>query len=200
MRRRICLAGAAVAAASLIVSVGIALAASTTAKTKKVKPIGLHCTLNISTEASSDSNTVDQPPQQGTTYHQYGPGSCRTKGFGGGVDIDTFTIPDSGDMVGTYVQYFHAGSIKGSFDLTPNQDTVISSSSFAAQSWTGTFNVTGGTGMYQGIKMYKVKHHPVVPGVINCTSPDSVHLTCTDSVRVMMVKTFTLVAQPTTTT
>lgn len=176
MRRRSWFAVAAVMATSLAVGVGMAVAASPKASST-VKPTVLKCKISLTTTPPSGSNTVSQPSSQGS---QYGPVHCPKAGFGGGIEKDSFTVPDSGDTVGTYTQYFHAGTVSGSFDLTPTEGPPISSSNFDAQSWTGTLTVTGGTGVYNGIKGKKGS------GVFNCTSPDSVHLTCTEKVKVKM--------------
>jgi hypothetical protein len=175
--RRICLAVAAVAASALAVGAEIASAAGTSAaKPKKPKPSVLRCHISMSTTPPEGSNTVDQPPSEGK---QYGPASCPTKSFGHGVESDTFTVPDSGDTVGKYVQYFHNGSVTGTFDLTPNNDSGLSDQTFTSESWTGTVTVTGGTGAFTDIKGKKA-------GVMTCTSTDSVHLTCTEKVKVLI--------------
>lgn len=156
----------------------MALAAST--KKPAVKPITLKCSISMTTEPPSGSASVDQPPAQGS---QYGPLHCPTKSFGPGIISDSFTVPDSGDTVGTYVQYFNAGSIKGAFDLTPDEGAPISDTNFSSQTWTGTVTVTGGTGIYKGIKGKKGT------GTMSCSSPDSVHVTCTEHVKVTMPTT-----------
>jgi hypothetical protein len=181
VRRRICLVGAAMALASLVAGVGLAAAAG---GTKPVKPTVLRCSMSMSTQPPAGSNSVDQPASQGV---QYGPSHCPKKGFGPGIIADSFTVPDSGDTVGTYVQYFHAGTIAGKFDLTPNEGAPVSDTTFQSQSWTGTIKVTGGTGVYTGIKSVKGKKGV---GVLNCTSPDSVHLTCTEKAKVTLPATF----------
>jgi hypothetical protein len=172
VRRRIWFALTAVMAASLVVGVGMALAASS------VKPTVLKCRILMTTTPPSGSNTVSQPSSQGS---QYGPIRCPTAGFGGGIVQDSFTVPDSGDTVGTYTQYFKTGSVKGAFVLTPTESAPISTTNFDSQSWTGTVTVTGGTGVYTGIKGIKGKKNL---GVLNCTSPDSVHITCAEKVKV----------------
>jgi hypothetical protein len=96
---------------------------------------------------------------------------------------DSFTVPESGDTVGTYYQYFRAGTVYGEFDLTPLPGTGISGTSFQSQSWTGTVTVTGGTGIYNGITRVKGKQGV---GTMNCTSPDSVHVTCTERIKVVL--------------
>jgi hypothetical protein len=182
VRRRIYLVGTVIATASLVIGAGIATAASST-KTVKVKPIVLKCNISMATEAAAGSSSVDPTATQG---NQYGPTHCPTKGFGAGMIADSFTVPDSGDTVGTYVEYFKAGSVTGAFDLTPNESPPLTDTTFSSQSWTGTITVMDGTGVYKGIKTYKAKHKPATPGVLNCTSPDSVHLTCTEKIKVTM--------------
>jgi hypothetical protein len=180
VRRRIWFALTVVTAASLVVGVGMALAASPKKASAKspTKPITLRCKVSLTTEPAAGSNTVDQGASQGS---QYGPTHCSRSAFGGGVEAASFTVADSGDTVGTYTQYFGAGTIKGAFDLTPGESPPPSSgSTFQSQTWTGTLTVTGGTGVYKGIKGKKNS------GVMNCSSADSVHLTCTEKVKVTM--------------
>lgn len=179
MKRRIWCALTAVMAASLVLGVGMAVAS---APKGKVNAITLRCKVSLTTEPPADSNTVNQPTSQGS---QYGAIHCAPPAtFGGGIEGDSFTVPDSGDTVGSYQQYFGAGSIKGTFDLTPSESSGISVTSFEAQDWTGTLKVTGGTGVYKGIKpAFKGKKGI---GTFNCTSPDSVHLTCTEKIKVQL--------------
>lgn len=181
MRRRVGFAGVAVAAVSLIVGVGFAFAASHKhhkhAKPAKPRPELLHCASTPTTVPPAGQANVDQPPDGG---NQYGSVTCSTTGFGTGIMGDTFTIPDSGDMVGVYQQYFDAGSIKGTFDLSPGEGQPIGSDTFASQSWEGQVTVTGGTGVYQGVKGKNNK------GTMSCNSPDSVHMTCTENVTIMI--------------
>ena len=157
----------------------MAFAASpkTTSGKKAIKPTTLNCSVSLTTEPPAGSNTVDQPASQGSMY---GPIHCPKTGFGGGVEGVSFTVPDSGDTVGTYTQYFNAGTIKGAFDWTPTESPPISGTTFSSQAWTGTVTVTGGTGVYKGIKGTKTA------GVMNCSSDDSVHVTCTEKVKVKL--------------
>jgi hypothetical protein len=186
--RRIWFAVTAVMAASLAVGVGMAAGASPKASSKPaIKPITLHCKVSMTTTPPADSNVVDQPAAQGS---QYGPNHCATKGFGSGMISDSFTVPDSGDTVGTYTQFFHGGTITGAFDLTPSESSGLSQTGFTSESWTGTITVTGGTGLYKGI--VGKKHS----GTINCTSPDTVHLACTEKIKVTMKDTNTLTSTP----
>jgi hypothetical protein len=161
----------AVVAASLGVGAGMAGAAAP-------KAMKLTCHLSLTTEPPPGSNTVNQPTSQGA---QFGAFNCGAPGFGRGVMGDAFTVPDSGDTVGKYAQYFKAGSIRGSFDITPQEAGGISSTSFSSQTWVGTIKITGGTGVFGLVKQQKGT------GVMKCTSPDSVHLSCTEKIKLTSI-------------
>lgn len=168
MRSRISLVVAAISVCALFaVGAGMALAAS-------AKPSVLRCKMYLTVAPGAGSAQVDQPPSSG---RQYGPAKCGNAGFGSGIEADKFTVPISGDLVGTYYQYFNTGTVHGRFDLVPQESTSLTSSSFTSESFKGTVNVAGGTGTLKGVKDRK-------PGVMKCTSPDTVHLTCTETVKV----------------
>jgi hypothetical protein len=184
VRRRIWFALTSVTAASLAIGVGMAGAASrNAANNSTVKATTLHCKVSLTTEPPPGSNSVNQPASQGS---QYGPIHCSPSALGPGIEADSFTVPDSGDTVGTYTQYFKAGTIRGSFDLTPQESGPVSSTSFSSQAWEGTLTVTGGTGIYQGIRRLSGRKHI---GTLSCSSSDSVHLACIEKVRVTMPPT-----------
>lgn len=167
MIRRICLVGTAIAVVPF--AVGISVAGAATA----AKPTVLKCHISLGTVPPPGSPAVDQPPANGA---QYGTVHCGGSSFGWGVEKDAFNVPDSGDTVGTYAQYFSGGSIRGKFDLTPNNDSnTLSSTSFTSEAWVGTVTVTGGTGTLAKAAGKK--------GVLKCTSGDSVHLTCTEKLK-----------------
>jgi hypothetical protein len=156
-------------ASSLAIGVGIALAVAP-------KATKLTCHLSLTTEPPHGSNTVSQPASQGS---QYGPIHCG-RATGGGVTGDSFTVPDSGDTVGTFTQYFDAGTIRGTFNIAPQEAGPVSVNSFESQTWLRTMKIFGGTGAFKGIKSLR-------GGVLKCTSPDSVHLACTEKLRVVGV-------------
>lgn len=176
MRRRISLVVAISVCALFGAGAGMALAAPTKSvkPVKSLKPVVLRCRVYMSTVPPSNSAQVDQPPSSG---RQYGPAVCPAKGLGSGVEAAKFTVPISGDLVGTYYQYFSTGTLRGKFDLVPQEASGLSSTSFTSESFKGTVSVTGGTGTLKGTKSKKA-------GVMTCMSPDSVHLTCTDTVKV----------------
>lgn len=172
MRSRTWLAMTVVMAASLAGSAGVALAAGSKTAATSIK---LNCKVELVASPAEGTNVVDQPPSGGA---QYGPVNCHpfgAAGFGRGTVATKFTVPDSGDTVGKYTEYFRAGTVKGAFDLTP-QEADFSATSFTSQSWQGTVKVVSGTGIYTGIKGKKV-------GKLNCTSTDSVHLHCVEKVK-----------------
>jgi hypothetical protein len=174
VRSRIGFAVTAIAAASLAVGVGIATAANGATVLK--------CHMSLSVTPPQGSASVDQPPAQGT---QYGPLHCRTSSFGAGIEQLSFNVPDTGDMVGKYAQYFGDGSVRGTFDLAPQEGSGnLNPNNFESQSWIGTLKVTGGTGAFKGIAGVKGRKGL---GVFKCNSPDSVHLTCTEKVRLSAI-------------
>jgi hypothetical protein len=168
VRGRIWFATAAVVAGSLAVGVGMAGAAAAPQAQKLV------CHVSLTTQPPPGSNTVTQPASQGS---QYGRLNCGKPRFGHGVVGDSFTVPDSGDTVGKYTQYFNAGSVSGTFDLTPQQaGSPTDTNSFESQAWAGTIKITRGTGVYGLIKEKSA-------GEMKCTSVDSVHLSCVEKIK-----------------
>jgi hypothetical protein len=174
VRRRIWFALTAVAAASIAISAGMAGAAgATTGSAAAANAFKMHCKMSLATVPPKDSNVVDQPSEQGS---QYGPVHCgQPLLFGGGIAADRFTVPDNGDIVGTFTQYFKSGSVSGRFDLSP-QEADFSATNFEGQSWEGPVKVVRGTGLYKGIKGKRA-------GTLSCTSDDSVHLSCVEKVK-----------------
>ena len=174
MKRPICLAGAVLAAVPFAVGIGVpaAFAKPAAGKTPGSPPAAavLKCQITLSTVPPPGSASVDQPPSGGLMYGQV---HCPTKSFGGGVEAVSFKVPDSGDTVGSYSQYFGEGSVHGKFDLTPEEGSGnLSSSSFASSSWAGTVTLTGGTGTLAKANGKK--------GTLKCQSGDTVHLRCTE--------------------
>jgi hypothetical protein len=169
-----CLVGTAIAVVPFAVGISVATAASkSTAHKPAAKVVVLKCHMSLGTVPPPGSASVDQPPSGGS---QYGTVHCGGASFGFGVEKNTFTVPDSGDTVGKYVQYFGAASIRGRFDLSPTEEPGdLSTTNFTSESWTGTVTVTGGTGALAKASGKK--------GVLKCTSGDSVHLTCTEKLK-----------------
>jgi len=171
VKRRICLVGTALAVVSLVVAISVNAAGAKTAKKPASKGIVVKCHLSLGTVPPAGQSSVEQPPSNGTLY---GPARCSQ--LGSGIEQANFKVPDSGDTVGKYWQYFGNGSIHGKFDLTPSEGFgALSSSSFSNEAWTGTVTVTGGTGAFAKAAGKK--------GTMKCTSGDTVHLTCTEKIK-----------------
>jgi hypothetical protein len=169
--RRVCLVGAALAAVPLAVGISVSAAGAKTASKPAPKAIVVNCHISLSTVPPPGSPAVEQPPSQGTLY---GPARCSQ--LGSGIEQANFKVPDSGDTVGKYWQYFGNGSFHGKFDLTPTEGSgALSSTSFSNETWVGTVTVTGGTGAFAGAKGKK--------GTMKCTSGDTVHLICTEKIK-----------------
>ena len=159
MKRQIYLAGAATAASSLVLAVAFVPAAIS----KPKRAPGLTCHVSIGVSVPVGSTQVVVPADQGSMY-----GSVRCKQFGAGLQSATFSVVNSGDTVGRYVDYFDTGTIRGAFDLTPQEGTFGGNP--ASASYLGTLTIKGGTGAYVGIKG---------KGTSTCASADGVHMTCT---------------------
>jgi hypothetical protein len=169
VKRRICLALTALAAVAVAVGISVNAAGAKTAPPSKT--ILVKCHISLGTVPPAGSPTVDQPPEKGTAY---GPARCNL--LGSGVMQLNFKVPDSGDTVGKYWQYFNNGTVHGSFDLSPTEaNGALSSSSFSNEAWEGKITVTGGTGAFSGVAAKK--------GTMKCTSGDTVHLTCTEKIK-----------------
>ena len=173
MKRRICLAGTALAVVPFAIGMSVATAATKSTTKSATQAMVVKCHLAVSTVPPAGAAAVDQPPSQGD---QYGTVHCAGASFGWGVQKDSFKVPDSGDTVGSYAQYFGGGSIHGKFDLSPSEASGdLTGAGFASESWTGTVTVTGGTGTLAKASGKK--------GTMKCTSDDSVHLTCTERLK-----------------
>jgi hypothetical protein len=166
--RRICLIGATVAAGALALSVGPAVAAkSKSHKTPPPKPtpVTAACKLNVNLVAATGQQDLTPGTDSGA---QFGTTSCPAP-MGSGLAHMTFTLADDGDTTGSFWQYFGDGSVHGTYDLTPSDPTTITLDSFSEVDYTGTLEITGGSGPFK----------PATgKGTATCTSPDSVHLSC----------------------
>ncbi len=173
--RRICLVGAAIAVGPLAAGIAIAPAAAKTHKhtvkaTPKPKTISTSCSSYVSIVVAPGDSGVTPPVSDGK---QYGPVRCGPLGLG--VEEDVFSLQDSGDSAGTFVQFFGAGTIHGTFDITPSDNQPPSdTNTFAATNFTGTSKILGGTGAYHGA---------TGSVELTCTTQDGIHTSCTDKVK-----------------
>lgn len=161
MKRRICLVGAALSVCPLAFIAGPATAASAKSIT---------CSTKTSISVANGQDNVLPPVSQG---QEYGSAHCGG-GLGGGVETDSFKVPLSGDTVAKYTIYLNAGTVHGSYDLTPESGSL----NFLATTWTGTLKVLGGTGAYKGA---------AGTGTLACQSLDGIHTTCTDKLKLKSV-------------
>jgi hypothetical protein len=129
------------------------------------------CIAQIVQQLPAGQTAMVPLPAQGT---QAGSISC-DKLFGAGVQADAFTQQDDGCNLGPYTQYFATGTIHGKLHLVPADQTALSLATFARTNFAGTITVTAGTGAFQGAR---------AKGTVTCTSPDSLHLTCTEKLNV----------------
>ena len=173
--RRICLVGALLATSSLVGAVALWPAVSPAAtqgkkvsKTQKVTKVT--CKLDLIVQPDPGQTAVTPAAEGGT---RYGTARCG-KVLGQGVEQDSFAFLTSGDLKGQYKQYFGTGSAHGAFTLTPGDSPPSTSTTFSTESYTGTYTITGGTGAYE---------KALGKGTVSCTTQDSVHLSCTERIK-----------------
>jgi hypothetical protein len=152
---------------------GVAGAMASKPKTKSAsKPVAVVCRTKTTIEVPNGETGVTPPVSQGSEYGTAGCGK-----LGRGVQSDQFTVPDSGDTVATFTWYLPTGSIRGKYDLTPQEGTL----NFLSVDYVGKLTVTGGTGAFAG-----AKSKGTGTGTMVCQSPDSVHTSCTDNVKLKL--------------
>jgi hypothetical protein len=175
--KRICLLGAAIAGL-LIIGVTAAPAATPHASTnagggkKKASKLTtvttkLGCASRLSLQAAPGDTTVTQGVTDGT---QWGTTKCGSP-LGAGAAWESFKTDDAGNITGKWQQWFNAGTVFGAFTLTPNDQGPPNTSSFSASSYTGTFTITGGTG---------IAKKSTGAGKLSCASQDAVHFACSE--------------------
>jgi hypothetical protein len=150
-----------------VLTLGAAATSVATAAAKHPAAIKPTCALALTQQIPAGETAINQADTSGT---KVGTVTCG-KLLGTGLAEMAFTIPDSGNLVGTTKQYFALGSMHGSYVLVPDQ---TDSNSFTASSYTGTLIIKGGTGAYQLAKG---------TGTLKCTSSDSVHLNCVEHLK-----------------
>ena len=168
MRRRIFLAALALGGVSAALIVGIAPAVGKPSTPPHI--VQMTCKFTLTTEPPAGSDNVVPPQQKG---NQDGSLTCPNASFASGAIRTNYTIPGSGDTVGYFTQYFDTGALAGHFRLVPHGGT-FGGGTYQAQNYGGQFQVTLGTGAYSGVKSS-------TKGTGYCTSPDSVHLSCTEN-------------------
>ena len=166
---------AAMAVGLLVIGATSALGAKPAANaTPKPVKFKVTCKSSVGDVPAAGDNSVVPPVDQGW---QYGAVRCG-KVFGSGIAANSFKLQDSGDLQGSWSQYYSVGTIHGKFALTPADTGPPSSpTTFAAVSYAGTATVDGGTGAYKKAKG---------KGTMKCSSTDGVHFTCNDTVKVVL--------------
>jgi hypothetical protein len=166
---------AALAVGLLVIGATSALGAKPVARaTPRPVKFKVTCKSSVGDVPAAGDNSVVPPVDQGW---QYGAVQCG-KVFGRGIAANKFALQDSGDLEGTWSQYYRVGTIRGKFAMTPADTGPPSSpTTFAAISYAGTATVDGGTGAYRKAKG---------KGTMKCSSTDGVHFTCTDTVKVAL--------------
>jgi hypothetical protein len=180
--KRLCLLGMAMAG---LLSAGISTTATAktptagkrAAKVKpapKPKPVTTKVSCKLTLVLQPAANNVSIVPD--TSGSQSGSAKCPGP-LGGGVQTDTFSTDDGGDVTGPYTQWFKGGTLAGQYKLIPTGGGQPSAgnNSFGAQSYSGSLIVASGTGAWRGATG-KAK--------LTCATADGVHLVCTESLTV----------------
>ena len=176
--KRLCLLGMAMAG---LLSAGITTAATAKTSTGGKKPAKLS-PKPVTTKVSCKLTLVTQPPANdisivpGTTGSQFGTARCAGP-VGPGVENDTYSTADSGNVTAPYTLWVKGGTLTGTYKLIPTGGGQPSAgnNTFGAQSYAGTLAVTGGSGAWKGATG-KAK--------LICATADGVHLKCTESLTV----------------
>ena len=170
--KRIVFTGAAVAALFTAGVPAAALAATSAHPAKKTtttKTVTTHesCKLSLTTVAPPGSSGVTAGTTTGVNFGNSTCSSARP-----GVARQMFSIDTAGDMSGKVQQWFATGSVYGSFQLTASSlSAPPTATSFGKAKYTGTVKLTGASGMMKGISGM---------GKMSCSTPDSLHFTCTE--------------------
>ena len=169
--KRICLLGATIAAV-LIIGVASALAATSSSskggkksKTPSTVTTKVSCASSLTLQVPAGATDVSPAGQDGSEM-----GSVTCPGVGKGVEAQSFTTADSGDLIGKWQAWFSTGTVYGTFDLTPDDNgPPTSTTSFSQASYTGTFIVKGGASAFA---------KATGTGTLTCSTQDSVHFSC----------------------
>jgi hypothetical protein len=159
VRRRICQAAAALSVVPL--AFGAAAAAAHTHAAVATTKVVCKTSLSIAIAPGATSVDANNVP----SGHEYGSATCG-KFLGQGVQADRFSAEPSGIIVVKYTLYFATGTLRGTYELTAQNDSL----NFTASDYVGTLTVKGGTGAYRGM---------TGTGTMTCSSADGIHSACT---------------------
>ncbi len=187
--KRLCLMGMAVL--SLIIA-GLASVASAkttrtsippatikVVKTTKLVTIRTSCKLSLVTQIPSNDTSVLAGADAGTQFGFAGCGAPLSRG----VEHDTFSLETSGNLTGIYQQWYGAGSVFGTYTLAPSAGQPPSSTTFTAESYTGTSTVHGGSGLLKGASG---------KATLTCSTLEAAHYSCTDNLTLKRKVTVTV--------
>jgi hypothetical protein len=152
-----------VGAALSVVPLAFGVAAAAAHTQAAVAPIKVVCKTSLSIAIAPGATSVDA--NNVPSGHEYGSATCG-KFLGQGVQADRFSTDSSGVLVVKYTMYFATGTLRGTYDLTAQNDSL----NFLASDYVGTLTVKGGTGTYKGT---------TGTGTTTCSTPDGVHSACT---------------------
>jgi hypothetical protein len=176
--KRICLLGATIAAV-LIIGVASALAATSHAskggkksKAPSVVTTKVSCASSLVLQVPAGAQDVSPASLDGT---QMGNTNCAPAGKG--VEVESFTTEDSGDITGKWQSWFNTGSVFGTFTMPPSDNNPpTTTTSFSQASYSGTFTVSNGTGVFA---------KAAGTGTLTCSTQDSIHFSCKQKGKVM---------------
>jgi hypothetical protein len=140
-------------------------------KAPKPKPVVTKatCKLALATQPPADDTSITP----GTTGVQYGTANC---GKVRGVVSDTYTMDAAGDIIAPYTLWSKTGTLVGKMTLNPTEQVgPPSTTPFTAQTYAGTATVTTGTGAW---------NKSTGKATVKCSTLDSVHYSCTESLKV----------------
>lgn len=158
---------AAVTLAGVLTLGAAATSVAAPAKSSTVKPT---CAIAVTEQIPAGGVTINTGDTHGASL---GTVTCG-KLLGSGLAWMSFTVPASGNLVGGFKQYYATGSMHGKYVLVPTDSNSPQPSTFSAASYAGTLTVDGGTGAY---------HNAKGKGTITCRTPDSIHFSCTEHLK-----------------
>lgn len=168
---RISTVGAASAAAVLAFAIAPAAGVAKSKKSKSKANL-VSCVAKVAVEAPTSATAQDQVFPDQTPGTQWGTIHCG-KGVGSGLEELSYTIPVSGDEVGSFVAYFKGATIRGKFDLVSEEGSLFgngTTASFGYAAFAGPIKHISGTGSLASAKS--------TGALATCTSQDGVHFKC----------------------
>ena len=182
--KRICLMGAAVAG---LFTAGITTAASaapakfrTKTVTKTVTQLkvetktvrsNVSCKPALLVQVTAGSTTILQGSETGSMFGSAGCGAPLFRG----VSHLSYAEDTGGNLSGPIQQWFNAGSLFGTFTLTPAPTTgPPTTTSFTQQTYSGTVTIKGGSGELRGT---------TGTGRMSCATTDAIYYACTETAK-----------------